>query len=129
MEKLLFSDKELRQIFCDEDTFSFAQNIEGKVFRKYENRVTKQFEIHDKSYFIKFHGPVGWKEIFKNLIQMKTPVVGAQREYDALNHLSKKAINCPEIKMQFTYWNNTLIKSTGVNCLKMLMPFLYWKKT
>ena len=98
MEKLLFLDKELRQIFSDEDTFSFAQNMDGKVFRKYENRVTKQFEIHDKSYFIKFHGSVGWKEIFKNLIQMKTPVVGAQREYNALNHLSKKAINCPKIK-------------------------------
>ena len=52
MEKLLFLDKELRQIFRDEDPFSFAQNMDGKVFRKYENRVTKQFKIHDKSYFI-----------------------------------------------------------------------------
>ena len=68
MEKLLFLDKDLRQIFNDEDTFSFAKDIDGRVFRKYENRITKQFEIHDKSYFIKFHGAVGWKEIFKNLI-------------------------------------------------------------
>ena len=98
MEKLLFLDKDLRQIFSDEDTFSFAKDIDGKVFRKYENRITKQFEIHDKSYFIKFHGAVGWKEIFKNLIQLKTPVIGAKREYEALNHLSLHDIPCPPVK-------------------------------
>ena len=37
MEKLLFLDKGLRQIFSDEDTFSFAKNIDGRVFRKYDS--------------------------------------------------------------------------------------------
>ena len=98
MENPYFLDNDLRQVFRSEDTFSVAQNINGKVFREYENRITKQFKIQDKSYFIKFHGPVGWKEIIKNLIQIKTPVIGAQREYDALNHLTKTNINCPKIK-------------------------------
>ena len=98
MENPKFIDNDLRQVFRSEDTFSVAQNINGKVFREYENRITKQFKIQDKSYFIKFHGPVGWKEIIKNLIQIKTPVIGAQREYDALNHLTKTNINCPKIK-------------------------------
>ena len=98
MEKVIFLDNHVKQFFTNEDVFDVAQNIEGKVFRKYENRVTKQFQVQDKSFFIKFHGPVGWKEIFKNLIQIKTPVVGAQREYEALNHLSINDINCPKIK-------------------------------
>ena len=98
MKKVRFLDKDLKQLFEDRETFSVAQNIDGIVFRKYENRVTKKFEIQDRSYFIKYHGSVGWKEIFKNIFQVKIPVVGAQREYEALNHLSKHSINCPQIK-------------------------------
>jgi len=98
MKEVTFLDIHLNQLFYKKDTFTAAQNIEGKVFRKYENRITKQFEAQEKKYFIKFHGPVGWREIFKNLFQIKTPVIGAQREYEALNHLSQNNINCPQIK-------------------------------
>ena len=58
----------------------------------------KDLRMNKKNYFIKTHGPVGWKEILKNLIQFKTPVVGAKREYQALNHLSKNGVKCPEVK-------------------------------
>ena len=98
MKEVTFLDNYLNQLFYKKDTFNEVQNIEGKVFREYENRITKQFEAQNKKYFIKFHGPVGWREIFKNLFQIKTPVIGAQREYEALNHLSKNNINCPKIK-------------------------------
>ncbi len=98
MKEVTFLDNHLNQLFYKKDTFTAAQKIEGKVFRKYENRITKQFEAQEKKYFIKFHGPVGWREIFKNLFQIKTPVIGAQREYEALNHLSQNNINCPQIK-------------------------------
>ena len=98
MKEVIFLDNYLNQLFYKKDTFNEVQNIEGKVFREYENRITKQFEAQNKKYFIKFHGPVGWREIFKNLFQIKTPVIGAQREYEALNHLSKNNINCPQIK-------------------------------
>jgi len=98
MKEVNFLDNQLEQLFFKEDAFLAVKNIEGKVFRKYENRITKQIEVHDKKYFVKFHGPVGWSEIFKNLFQIKTPVIGAQREYEALNHLHKNNINCPQIK-------------------------------
>ena len=41
MENPKFIDNDLRQVFRSEDTFSVAQNINGKVFREYENRITK----------------------------------------------------------------------------------------
>ena len=34
MENPKFIDNDLRQVFRSEDTFSVAQNINGKVFRK-----------------------------------------------------------------------------------------------
>ena len=97
MQKLKHLDDDLGSLF-HKTPFDEVKRIEGEVYREYENRVTKKFKNNNKSYFIKFHGPVGWKEIFKNLFQMKTPVIGAQREYDALNHLTQNNINCPNIK-------------------------------
>ena len=53
MKEVTFLDNYLNQLFYKKDTFNEVQNIEGKVFRKYENRITKQFEAQEKRYFIK----------------------------------------------------------------------------
>ena len=97
MDKVKFLNDDLKHFFTDKP-FDIANDLDGDIFRKYENRVTKRFELKQKNYFIKTHGPVGWKEILKNLIQFKTPVVGAKREYQALNHLSKNGVKCPEVR-------------------------------
>ena len=98
MKGIKITDESLVDFFGDNEPFSFAENLEGEIYRKYENRTTKRFQNFQKSYFLKFHGPVGWAEIFKNLIQLKTPVVGALREYEALSHLYKNQIQAPQIK-------------------------------
>ena len=82
MQKPKYLDDDLASLFHT-TAFDELKSVDGKVYRRYENRVTKKFKNNNKSYFIKFHGPIGWKEIFKNLFQLKTPVIGAQREYDA----------------------------------------------
>lgn len=98
MKGVKFIDKNLKDFFGDNEPFIFAETLEGKIYRQYENRTTKRFQNLQKSYFLKFHGPVGWAEIFKNLTQFKTPVIGAQREYEALSHLDKNKINAPQVK-------------------------------
>ena len=98
MKGVKFIDKNLKDFFGDNEPFIFAETLEGEIFRQYENRTTKRFQNLQKSYFLKFHGPVGWAEIFKNLTQFKTPVIGAQREYEALSHLDKNKINAPQVK-------------------------------
>ena len=98
MKNLYFLDKKLSHIFNEFDSFERLKDMDGEIFRKYERRITKRFQVNEKNYFIKFHGPVGWKEILKNIFQIKTPVIGAQREYEALNHLTNRGIQCPEIK-------------------------------
>ena len=97
MQKPKYLDDDLGSLF-HKTPFDELKSIDGKVYRQYENRVTKKFKNNNKGYFIKFHGPVGWKEIFKNLFQMKIPVIGAKREYEALNHLTQNNINCPNVK-------------------------------
>lgn len=97
MDQVKFLNDDLKHFFTDKP-FYVANDLNGDIFRQHENRVTKRFELEQKNYFIKTHGPVGWKEILKNLIQFKTPVVGAKREYQALNHLSKNGVKCPEVR-------------------------------
>ena len=84
MNKRVFNDKSLEHLFDDGNAFKIAKNLEGKIYRDYANRKTKQFFFRGSSYFIKYHGPVGWREILKNFIQLKIPVIGAEREWKAL---------------------------------------------
>ena len=79
MKNLYFLANELSSLASNDGNFEQLQEIDGEVFRKYEKRITKRFQLNQKNFFIKYHGPVGWKEIFKNLLQIKTPVIGAQR--------------------------------------------------
>ena len=72
--------------------------MEGEIYREYGKRTTKNFQFAQKSYFLKFHGPIGWFEIFKNLLQFKVPVVGALREFEALSHLKKHKIDSLEVQ-------------------------------
>ena len=98
MSDINFLDKNLGHLFQAKDSFLVAKSFKGEIYRKYENRVTKKFMNEGRSYFIKFHGPVGWKEILKNILQIKIPVIGARREYEALSHLDECGINCPQVK-------------------------------
>ena len=70
MNKRVFNDKSLEHLFDDGNAFKIAKNLEGKIYRDYANRKTKQFFFRGSSYFIKYHGPVGWREILKNFIQL-----------------------------------------------------------
>ena len=54
------------------------------VYRSKEGRQTLRFRHGDRSYFLKLHGGVGWKEVFKNLLQLRLPVLGAVNEYRAV---------------------------------------------
>ena len=91
--KQIFFDNELQDLFKEKASFSFAEEIQGETYRKHANRITKRIEVNQKGYFLKIHGPVGWREVLKNLIQLKVPVIGALREFNAIKHLSQSSIN------------------------------------
>jgi len=67
----------------DKDPFAEACNLQGVVYRAKEGRRTIQFTFADRSWFLKYHQGVGWKEIIKNLLQLRLPVLGASNEYEA----------------------------------------------
>jgi len=90
----------MEKLYCDEtfrkawgkDPFASAFAVNGEVFRDVKNRKTMRFRMDGKSYFIKLHGPVGWNEILKNLLQFKLPVIGSANEYLAVSLLTKLGV-------------------------------------
>ena len=74
------------------DPFDTIMQLDGELYRDVANRRTLRFELGGKRYFLKAHYGVGWKEIFKNLLQLKLPVLGARNEWLAIQQLEQLSV-------------------------------------
>jgi lipopolysaccharide core heptose(I) kinase len=74
------------------DTFERAMALQGKAFRDVPGRKTSQVELLGKHYFIKQHFGVGWGEIFKNIISLKKPILGAMTEVQAIQKVTSLGV-------------------------------------
>ena len=103
---------ELLGIVDQNELFGSIAALEGVVYRNVANRKTFRFENDNQGYFAKIHYGVGWREIFKNLLTLRLPVLGADREWDALNRLHQIGIDTMQA-VAFTYegWNPAAIRS------------------
>ncbi len=72
--------------------FEQVMQIDGKAFRDVPGRKTLQVQFGEHSYFIKQHFGVGWGEIFKNLLTLKLPILGAKTEKLAIQKLNEIGI-------------------------------------
>lgn len=75
------------ELWRHKDIFAEVKKLDGKVYRALEGRRTLRFECEGRGYFLKYHAGVGWKEIIKNLLQGRLPILGAENEYQAVNKL------------------------------------------
>jgi len=85
---------ELEAEFCAQlpkgvDAFDYIMQLDGEMFRDIDNRRTLRFSLNGKRYFLKAHYGVGWKEIIKNLLQFRLPVLGARNEWLAIQRLQR----------------------------------------
>ncbi|OHB67051.1 MAG: lipopolysaccharide core heptose(I) kinase RfaP [Planctomycetes bacterium RBG_13_62_9] len=69
------------------DPFAEVDRLQGEVFRSTASRKTIRFAANGDYYFAKIHRGVGWREIIKNLLTLKLPVLSADNEWRALNLL------------------------------------------
>jgi heptose I phosphotransferase len=76
-----------------QDPFSCVDKLDGKVYRALEGRRTLRFELHGDSFFLKSHKGIGWGEVFKNLLQLKLPILGADAEYHAIKKLEQLGVD------------------------------------
>jgi heptose I phosphotransferase len=83
MADVLFLREDLAAAWRGEDPFDRVARLDGEVFRDVAARRTLRFEAAGRSYFAKLHFGVGWREILKNLLVLRLPVIDASNEYRA----------------------------------------------
>jgi heptose I phosphotransferase len=77
--------------------FDQLMALKGDCYRELEGRTTHRIQLGSQAYFIKQHRGVGWKEIFKNVLQGRLPVLGAKNEWLALRELAHLGIAVPQV--------------------------------
>ncbi len=86
-------DREIQDSYVQKDPFDEIMRAEGTIYREQKNRKTLQVLINGRPYFIKLHQGAGLREIFKNLLQLKWPVLSIQNELHAINRLAELGID------------------------------------
>lgn len=81
------------ELWENKDPFVETERLEGEVFRQLESRKTLRFELDGHSYFIKIHYGTTLKEVVKNLISFRLPVLGADREWYAIHRLNEVGVD------------------------------------
>ncbi|HHR6031284.1 TPA: lipopolysaccharide core heptose(I) kinase RfaP [Providencia alcalifaciens] len=81
------------ELWKDKDPFAETDKLNGEVFRALETRRTLRFQLDDKSYFIKIHYGTTLKEVLKNLFSFRLPVLGADREWNAIHRLTEAGVD------------------------------------
>jgi heptose I phosphotransferase len=74
------------------DPFAALMQMPGEVYRATGGRQTLRVEIAGQAYFLKRHHGVGWREIVKNLLQLRLPVLGAATEVHAIRRLEQLGV-------------------------------------
>lgn len=88
----LIRPDELAEKLGGNDAFERVMQLQGQIYRDMPGRRTLRFELDGKSYFAKLHDGVGWREIFKNLLTFRLPVVSASTEWRAIHRLNDLGI-------------------------------------
>lgn len=95
---MIYLHHDLKAYFSEQkNLFDQVMMLEGECFRHEKGRKTQKIILGNTPYFIKQHQGVGWKEIIKNLTQLKWPVVSARNEWQALQRCRDLKIDAPAL--------------------------------
>ena len=90
-----FLRDDIAQLWQGKDPLECAFALDGEVYRDVAGRRTLRVMLADRPYFVKLHNGVGWREIFKNWVQLKRPILGAVNEFEACRDLLTLGITAP----------------------------------
>lgn len=74
------------------DPFVEVDQLDGETFKEKDNRRVFRFELAGQSWFAKVHHGVGWREIFKNLVSLRTPILSARNEWRAIREFERLGV-------------------------------------
>lgn len=96
MSDILVLEEPFRTLWKGKDPFEEVEKISGDVKRALETRRTLRFVVDKKGYYLKLHHGTKMKEVMKSLIRLRTPVLGADREWYAIHRLAENDVDTME---------------------------------
>jgi heptose I phosphotransferase len=84
------------RLWAGKDAFVEVQGMIGQTVRHKEGRETRRCELPEGVFYRKVHTGVGWREIIKNLLLGRLPVVDASNEWQAIQRLTQLGIDTLE---------------------------------
>ena len=112
-----FALGELARARSARSLLQWAGDIAGEaqpadVYRDKEGRKTLRFLYRGKPYFLKLHSGIGWAEVFKNLAQLRLPVMSASNEYQAILALQRAGVYTLTVAVYaLEGWNPAALRS------------------
>lgn len=101
----------------DQPLFERLFGVRGEVHRQTAARRTLRLVGDDGcAYFAKLHDGVGWREILKNLLVGKMPVLGARNEYAACRVLAANGVDAPAVAAFGEQGRNPATRRSFVIC-------------
>lgn len=95
---MIYLEEQLKPFFKSTvPLFDQLMALQGECYRNLEGRKTMRITLGGKHYFIKQHRGVGYREIIKNLIQLRMPVISARSEWLAIRKLRSLGIAVPHV--------------------------------
>ena len=82
----------LQQHLPKENTFDRLLDWPGNVHRHIKHRRTVEAEIGGRRYFIKAHRGCGWREVWKDWLSFRPPIVSARTEWEAIERAQRLGI-------------------------------------
>lgn len=82
-----------QNFFKGDGVFDEILHLRGEVFREHKNRKTLRIMMDGKGYFVKLHRRTGLREVLKNLLSLRRPVISAENELRAIRRLEKLGID------------------------------------
>ncbi len=98
------------------EAFEALFGITGDIYRQARRRRTLRFVAAGAAYFAKLHDGVGWREIFKNLLALKRPVLGARNEFRACRQLRANGVQAPAVAAFGEMGRNPAARRSFVIC-------------
>lgn len=95
--RVLELDEHLRAHLPEADAFERLMNVPGTVHRTVKNRRTVEFVVAGRRYFIKAHRGAGWREVLKNVLYGRAPIVSAEPEWRAIEELRAAGVAVPVV--------------------------------
>lgn len=90
---MLYLDPALQKHFLSPaPLFDQLMALAGKCVRHQKSRSTVRVRLGKKNYFIKQHTGAGWREICKDLLQLRLPILGAKNEWRAILTLERLGV-------------------------------------